>query len=90
MPVRLNTIPDAEPYPVPPARIKWLTALLLMLFVGVALTSLFASDELAKRLYFWGWPVYSPLSGHWLLQFAGRFLSRSTFGLMPGISAGKR
>lgn len=48
MPVRLNTIPDAEPYPVPPARIKWLTALLLMLSVGVALTSLFASDELAK------------------------------------------
>ncbi len=49
MPVRLNTIPDAEPYPVPPARIKWLTALLLMLSVGVALTSLFASDELAKK-----------------------------------------
>lgn len=55
MPVRLNTIPDAEPYPVPPARIKWLTALLLMLSVGVALTSLFASDELAKNgPYFWG------------------------------------
>lgn len=48
MPVRLNTIPDAEPYPAPPAHIKWLSALLLMLSVGVALTSLFASDELAK------------------------------------------
>ncbi len=24
MPVRLNTIPDAESYPAPPARIKWL------------------------------------------------------------------
>ncbi|WP_289844046.1 hypothetical protein [Escherichia coli] len=31
MPVRLNTIPDAESYPAPPARIKWLSALLLML-----------------------------------------------------------
>lgn len=31
-----------------------------------------------------------PVSGRWLLQFAGCFLSRSTFGLMPGISAGKR
>lgn len=48
MPVRLNTIPDAESYPAPPARIKWLSALLLMLSVGVAITSLFASDELAK------------------------------------------
>lgn len=92
MPVRLNTIPDAEPYPVPPARIKWLTALLLMLSVGVALTSLFASDELAKTARIsGGWPVVClPLSGHWLLQFAGCFLSRSTFGLMHGISAGKR
>lgn len=49
MPVRLNTIPDAESYPAPPARIKWLSALLLMLSVGVAITSLFASDELAKN-----------------------------------------
>ena len=48
MPVRLNTIPDAESYPALPARIKWLSALLLMLSVGVAITSLFASDELAK------------------------------------------
>ncbi|EDX31989.1 conserved hypothetical protein [Escherichia coli B171] len=55
MPVRLNTIPDAESYPAPPARIKWLSALLLMLFVGVAITSLFASDELAKNgPHFWG------------------------------------
>lgn len=55
MPVRLNTIPEAEPYPEPPARVKWLTALLLMLSTGVALTSLFASDELAKNgQYFWG------------------------------------
>ena len=55
MPVRLNTIPDAEPYPAPPAHIKWLSALLLMLSVGVALTSLFASDELAKNgPHFWG------------------------------------
>ncbi|ELN3081813.1 hypothetical protein QRB06_001311, partial [Escherichia coli] len=49
MPIRLNTIPDAEPYPAPPARIKWLSALLLMLSVGVAITSLFSSDELAKN-----------------------------------------
>ena len=92
MPVRLNTIPDAEPYPVPPARIKWLTALLLMLSVGVALTSLFASDELAKTARIsGGWPVVClPLSGHWLLPVRWLFLSRSTFGLMPGISAGKR
>ncbi|PSM35973.1 hypothetical protein D1505_08960 [Escherichia coli] len=92
MPVRLNTIPDAESYAAPPARIKWLSALLLMLSVGVAITSLFASDELAKNgPHFWGWPaVCLPLSGRWLLQFAGCFLSRSTFGLMPGISAGKR
>ena len=55
MPVRLNTIPDAEPYPAPPAHIKWLSALLLMLSVGVLLTSLFASDELAKNgPHFWG------------------------------------
>ncbi|EOX0293473.1 hypothetical protein ACO3PM_002236 [Escherichia coli] len=55
MPVRLNTIPDAESYPAPPARIKWLSALLLMLSVGVAITSLFASDELAKNgPHFWG------------------------------------
>ena len=61
MPVRLNTIPDAEPYPVPPARIKWLTALLLMLSVGVALTSLFASDELAKTARIsGGWPCGVP------------------------------
>ncbi len=92
MPVRLNTIPDAEPYPAPPARIKWLSALLLMLSVGVAITSLFSSDELAKNgPHFWDWPVVClPLSGRWLLQFAGCFLSRSTFGLMPRISAGKR
>ncbi|EJT2801911.1 hypothetical protein N2K56_004619 [Shigella boydii] len=55
MPVRLNTIPDAESYPAQPARIKWLSALLLMLSVGVAITSLFASDELAKNgPHFWG------------------------------------
>lgn len=55
MPVRLNTIPDAESYAAPPARIKWLSALLLMLSVGVAITSLFASDELAKNgPHFWG------------------------------------
>lgn len=55
MPIRLNTIPDAEPYPAPPARIKWLSALLLMLSVGVAITSLFSSDELAKNgPHFWG------------------------------------
>ncbi|EAN4680373.1 hypothetical protein EHN46_15780 [Salmonella enterica] len=55
MPVRLNSIPDAEPYPKPPARVKWLSALLLMLSSGVALTSLFANDELAKNgSYFWG------------------------------------
>ncbi|EMW2242905.1 hypothetical protein AAEQ16_003032, partial [Escherichia coli] len=55
MPVRLNTIPDAESYPAPPARIKWLSALLLMLSVGVEITSLFASDELAKNgPHFWG------------------------------------
>lgn len=55
MPVRLHAIPDAEPYPAPPAHIKWLSALLLMLSTGVALTSLFASDELAKNgPYFWG------------------------------------
>ncbi len=71
MPVRLNTIPDAEPYPVPPARIKWLTALLLMLSVGVALTSLFASDELAKNgPYFWG-----------LACGAKWHLNRSQFGI---------
>ncbi len=93
MPIRLNTIPDAEPYPAPPARIKWLSALLLMLSVGVAITSLFSSDELAKKrpAFLGDWPVVClPLSGRWLLQFAGCFLSRSTFGLMPGISAGKR
>ncbi|MGS2953856.1 hypothetical protein AB2895_25150, partial [Escherichia coli] len=55
MPGRLNTIPDAEPYPAPPAHIKWLSAVLLMLAVGVLLTSLFASDELAKNCpHFWG------------------------------------
>ncbi|ECI6680384.1 hypothetical protein EHE65_03945 [Salmonella enterica subsp. enterica] len=55
MPVRLNTIPDNEPYPAPPTRIKWLAALLLLLSIGVALTSLFASNELAKNgPYFWG------------------------------------
>lgn len=98
MPVRLNTIPDAEYYPAPPARIKWLSALLLMLSVGVAITSLFASDELAKNgPHFWGLACGVPAfiwslvaSVRWLLQFAGCFLSRSTFGLMPGISAGKR
>ncbi|EJX0633953.1 hypothetical protein ODD08_004034 [Salmonella enterica] len=55
MPVRLNTIPGPEPYPESPSRVKWLAALLLVLSTGVALTSLFASDELAKNsLWFWG------------------------------------
>lgn len=92
MPVRLNTIPDAEPYPVPPARIKWLTALLLMLSVGVALTSLFASDELAKTARISGGLACGVPAFIWSLVASVRwlFLSRSTFGLMPGISAGKR
>ncbi|OXM29458.1 hypothetical protein [Salmonella enterica] len=55
MPVRLNTIPEPKLYPAPPARIKWLAALLLLLSIGVAITSLFVSDELAKNgPYFWG------------------------------------
>ncbi|ELL6538027.1 hypothetical protein Q4X31_002694 [Salmonella enterica] len=55
MPVRLNTIPEAESYPEPPARVKWLAALLLLLSAGVALTSFFSGDELAKNgPYFWG------------------------------------
>lgn len=75
MPIRLNTIPDAEPYPAPPARIKWLSALLLMLSVGVAITSLFSSDELAKTARISGdWPVVClPLSGRWLLQLLAVF-----------------
>lgn len=75
MPVRLNTIPDAEPYPVPPARIKWLTALLLMLSVGVALTSLFASDELAKTAHISG-------AGLWR---ACLYLVTGRFGALAGI-----
>lgn len=92
MPVRLNTIPDAEPYPAPPAHIKWLSALLLMLSMGVALTSLFASDELAKTARIsGGWPVVClPLSGRWSVRCAGWCLLRNIFVPMRGISAAKR
>lgn len=58
MPVRLNTILGPKMYPVSPSYIKWGSMLVLLLTVGVAITSLFASDELVKIASISGaWPA---------------------------------
>lgn len=79
MPVRLNTIPGPKMYPVSPGYIKWASMLVLLLTVGVAITSLFASGELVKNSqYFWcmacGIPVLI-----WLLLVAIRWLVFITY-----------